>query len=336
MEIRPVDPIDDDQLAAWHATYAAADRHGRPHATPYRLPELRATLRNPGPGVAYELWAGWVGPDLVTSASLELPLLDNTGQAELVLGTSPAHRRRGHGSALLQHLVARAAEQGRSVVTVAVAYPLEGPPDGAGHSDVDFVTRRGFVFGLGEVQRVLDLPVDPTLLEGLVREAEPHHEGYRFRTFTGRVPDDLLEGYGGLLGAVLTEAPVGELDYEPEQYPPERIRAEEDTFELAARVRYATVALDPSGACVAYNEILVAGHEGGRAFQWGTLVLPEHRGHRLGLAVKARTLQLLAVERPEVHQVVTFNADVNTPMIAINDRLGFRPVERQGEFQRRL
>lgn len=336
LEIRPVDPFDDEQLAVWHATYTAADRHGRPHATPFLLPEFRATFRTPDPGAAYEVWAGWVGDQVVTSAYLELSLLDNTTQAELALGTHPDHRRRGYGSALLEHAVTRVAELGRSVVHTTVAYPYDGPVDGAGHPDVDFVTRRGFTFGLGDIQRVLDLPVDPALLDSLVREAEPHHEGYAFRLFTGRVPEDLLEGWGGLVGAVVTEAPVGALDFEPEQYPPERIRAEEDALELAARVRYATVALDRSGACVAYNEILVAEHEEGRAFQWGTLVLPAHRGHRLGLAVKARTLQLLAAERPGLRQVVTFNADVNAPMIAINEMLGFRPVERLAEFQRRL
>jgi GNAT superfamily N-acetyltransferase len=336
LEVRGVDPFDDDALAAWYATYAAADRHGRPHATPYHLPELRAAFRTPQPGTAYELWAGWVGDRLVSCAYLELPLLDNTGQAELVLSTHPDHRRRGHGSALLEHVLARAADRGRTVVVVRVAYPYDAPPDGAGHPDAEFVTRRGFTFGLGDVQRVLDLPVDPALLESLVREAERHHAGYRFEQFTGRVPEDLLEGYGALLGAVVTEAPVGELDYEPEQYPPERIRADDDALEEAARVRHATVALDGSGACVGYNEVVVAGHEDGRAFQWGTLVLPAHRGHRLGLALKARTLQLLATERPGLRQVVTFNAEVNAPMIGINERLGFRPVERLGEFQRRL
>jgi GNAT superfamily N-acetyltransferase len=336
LEIRPVDPYDDDQLAAWHATYAAADRHGRPYATPHLLPEFRAIFRTPDPGTAYELFAGWVGDDVVTSGYLQLTLLDNPTLAELSLGTHPDHRRRGYGSALLEHAVARAAELGRSVVVAMVAYPYDGPADGAGHPDVEFATRRGFTFGLGDVQRVLDLPVDPAFLESLVRETEPHAAGYEFRNFTGRVPEDLLEGYGQLLGAVATEAPMGELELEPELYPPERIRADEDAFEQAARVRCATVALAPDGACAAYNEVVVAAHEDGRAFQWGTLVLPGHRGHRLGLAVKARTLQLLAAEFPEVRQVVTFNADVNAPMIAINDRLGFRPVERLGEFQRRL
>jgi GNAT superfamily N-acetyltransferase len=331
-----VDPFDDRALAAWHAVYDAADRHGRPYATPYHLPELRAAFRTPNPGLTYEVWAARVGDEVVSSAYLELPLLDNTTQADLTLGTHPDHRRRGHASALLDRLLARVAERGRSVVVTRVAYPYEAPVDGAGHPDVEFATRRGFTFDLGDVQRVLDLPVDPALLQRLVREAEHHHAGYRFRQFTGRVPEELLEGYGTVLESVLIEAPLGELAYEAERYPPERIRAEEDVLERASRERVATVAVDGTGACVAYSEIVVAAHEDGRGFQWGTLVLPEHRGHRLGLAVKARTLQRLAAERPGMRQVVTFNADVNPPMVAINDLLGFRPVERLGEFQRRL
>ncbi len=336
LEVRAVDPFDDEALAEWHATYLEADRHGRPHAVPWHLPELRAAFRTPGPGTSYELWAGCAEDRLVSCAYLELPLLDNTNLAALVLSTHPDHRRRGYGSTLLEHAVSRVAALGRSVVLVMVAYPYDGPADGRGHPDVEFVLRRGFSFGLGDVQRVLDLPVDPARLESLVREAAPHHQDYRIRQFTGRVPEDLLEGYGVLLGSVVTEAPLGELEIELEEYPPERIRADEDALDQAARVRYATVALDRSGACVAYNEVLVAGHEDGRAYQWGTLVLPGHRGHRLGLAVKARTLQLLAAEQPGLRQVVTFNAEVNAPMVAINDRLGFRPVERLGEFQRRL
>jgi hypothetical protein len=34
--------------------------------------------------------------------------------------------------------------------------------------------------------------------------------------------------------------------------------------------------------------------------------------------------------------VHTWNAEVNTHMVAVNDALGFRPVEYLAEFQRRL
>ena len=73
----------------------------------------------------------------------------------------------------------------------------------------------------------------------------------------------------------------------------------------------------------------------GGVFQSGTLVLPSHRGHRLGLALKlANHRQLQAVE-PAPRLVHTYSAEENTPMIAVNTRLGFRPVELSDEWQRR-
>ena len=77
-------------------------------------------------------------------------------------------------------------------------------------------------------------------------------------------------------------------------------------------------------------------HESERAYQWGTLVRPDHRGHRLGLAVKVANVRLLQETQPQITTVVTFNADVNAPMVAVNERLGFRPVQWMGEVQKRL
>jgi hypothetical protein len=59
------------------------------------------------------------------------------------------------------------------------------------------------------------------------------------------------------------------------------------------------------------------------------------RGHRLGLAVKLANLRLLQAERPDIEVLTTYNAEVNTHMIEVNERLGFRPVARLGEFQKR-
>ena len=77
-------------------------------------------------------------------------------------------------------------------------------------------------------------------------------------------------------------------------------------------------------------------HEPGKAYQWGTLVLREHRGHRLGQATKAHNLLWLQRERADLTLLVTYNAEVNRHMIAVNEAMGFRPVERLGEYQRTL
>jgi GNAT superfamily N-acetyltransferase len=62
----------------------------------------------------------------------------------------------------------------------------------------------------------------------------------------------------------------------------------------------------------------------GWAFQGITAVLPEHRGHRLGLLAKSEMLELLIGRAPDVRRVLTRNADANRHMAAINERLGYQ------------
>ena len=72
------------------------------------------------------------------------------------------------------------------------------------------------------------------------------------------------------------------------------------------------------------------------ALQGGTLVLPGHRGHRLGLALKLVNLRAVRERYPDCHYAFTVVAGVNAAMNAVNDLLGFRDVERALEMQRRL
>ena len=52
--------------------------------------------------------------------------------------------------------------------------------------------------------------------------------------------------------------------------------------------------------------------------------------------MKVAALRLLQAGEVRAHRVHTWNAEVNRHMIAINDAMGFRPVERMGEFQKIL
>ena len=42
-----------------------------------------------------------------------------------------------------------------------------------------------------------------------------------------------------------------------------------------------------------FNELLHAAHDPGNACNWDTLVVPAHRGHRLGMALKVANLRSL-------------------------------------------
>ena len=70
--------------------------------------------------------------------------------------------------------------------------------------------------------------------------------------------------------------------------------------------------------------------------QGDTLVVPEHRGRRLGMLVKAANLRRLVDELPETQRVDTWNAEENRWMLGINVALGFRPSGGSGEWQLRL
>jgi GNAT superfamily N-acetyltransferase len=335
LEIRPLDARDDAALAAWHATYLASTRHGREVSAPWMKEEIRAQLTVASPGQRMLGFGGYVDGQPVTVSTLELPLQDNRHLALIELDTHPDHRNRGYGSAMLAHLerIARAHE--RRVLVTETATPYDGPKDGAGHPHVEFLRKHGFTFAIGDVMRVLDLPADEARLERLADEAAADHPGYEMRQFRDRVPDDIVVSFGKLLGRLNTEAPQGELQIEEEVFDEARIRADEEVFRASGRSKYTTVAIRDDEV-VAYSELVVPAHDPGRVYQWGTLVAPEHRGHRLGMATKARNLLWLQRELPDLRLLVTYNAEVNRHMIAVNDALGFRPVERLGEFQKQL
>jgi len=200
----------------------------------------------------------------------------------------------------------------------------------------EFARVHGYELALGDIQRRLPLPAAESLLDELAAEAASHHAAYSLRSWVDDVPDKLVAEIAEMDAALMTEAPTGELHLEPQAADVEALREGEQLLRNQGRVKYSTVALDTDGHAAAYTDLVTTIHEPDRAYQWGTLVRRAHRGHRLGLAVKVANLRLLQRERPDIAQVTTFNAEVNAHMIGVNERLGFAPVERLGEFQTKL
>jgi GNAT superfamily N-acetyltransferase len=336
VEIVQVDPQDDAALEAWHATYFLAESHGRPFASPYFLEEVRAVAH--ASRVATERWllSGLVDARVVCTAEVMLPLKDNLTKAELRVHTHPDHRRRGHATSMLDHVEGRLSAAGRRVATVVADFDYEAGPTGAGDPGVELLRGRGYTLEVGEVQRTLRLPAPVELLDRLAAEAARHHEEYTLRSWVDRCPDELVASYGRLLGKLVLEAPSGGLEVEEEVYDEERIRDQEATMKAGGRSSIVTVAQDRNDDVVAYTELSVPTDDKPKAYQWGTLVDPGHRGRRLGLAVKVANHRLLQERMPHVQEVLTFNAAVNDHMIAVNEALGFAPTARGAQLQKRL
>ncbi len=62
-------------------------------------------------------------------------------------------------------------------------------------------------------------------------------------------------------------------------------------------------------------------------------VTPEHRGHRLGLALKSARLEALRERHPDLASIHTWTDPANHPMPATNRRVGYRAVERMHEVE---
>lgn len=341
LRIVPVDPFDDAALEAWHAVYAAATVFGyEDTAAPWQLEEARVLLQEPTSDTWAAAWAGLLGDapgaPVVAAGWMETPLRDNLERADVEVHVLPGHRRRGHGTAMLDHLERVARERGRSILLTEAHHAYAAGPDGAGEPGPEFARARGFTLGLGDVQRELRLPAAEELLDRLAAEAAPHTTAYTLRSWVGPVPDELLAGWAEVTASLMTEAPVGDLALEPEVPDPDGVRERERVVERQGRTTYNTAALDADGTVVAYTDLATTVHEPGRAYQWGTLVRRAHRGHLLGLAVKVANLRLLQAQRPDITRVTTYNAEVNDHMIGVNELLGFQPVARLAELQKIL
>jgi GNAT superfamily N-acetyltransferase len=336
-EIHELDPHDDEVFAAWHGVYDAAEKHELgAYATAWQPEEVRALMVD---RVSHSWTGGWygvLGGEVVAAGWMRTPLLDNLSLAEVMIHVLPTRRRAGLGTAMLARVEDEARRRGRHVLNSLASWPYDAGSTGEGASGPAFAAARGFDLALTEVQRELRLPVDDDLLARLAAEAAPAHAGYRLVSWAGPVPDELLQGWAEITSTLTTEAPMGGLELEQEAVDTDVVREREATVARQGRTKYNTVALDRDGAVVAYSDLATSVHEPGRAYQWGTLVRPQHRGHRLGVAVKVANLRLLQRERPDIVRLTTYNAEVNAHMIGVNEALGFVPVARLGDFQKKL
>jgi GNAT superfamily N-acetyltransferase len=127
---------------------------------------------------------------------------------------------------------------------------------------------------------------------------------------------------------------VGEIDHEPVAMDVSRLRAGEERTARSFHGITAAVRRRADGAFGGYSQLYLP-HGADYILQDDTLVMPDHRGHRLGLLLKCATLEIAQRRHPERLSIHTDTAVDNHAMQATNHRFGYRPVERLLEMQRR-
>ena len=335
LSIRPVDPWDEDEMDALQALYVEAQRAEVPDARVYSRADSVTLLRRTEGGVFYHAFAGFEGPnstEMVGQTWVVGSTIDNLHLAHLWAWVPPRFGRRGHGTALVEVAEQHLRELGRRT---AVTQTWIG--DGSGGYRA-FAERLGYSLAQTQVERRQRLPMDEATLARLEAEAARHSEAYTLRTIMGPIPDDLVPGFLTLYNLMNVEMPTGDIDLEEGRRTPEVQAQQEDELRDQGRTRLTVLAYAPGGEAVAYSNVVTgaADSDDPGVDQWATIVRPDHRGHRLGLAVKCALTRAIQESFPEAEYVRTQNAETNAPMVAINEAMGFEIHTVEGEFQKHL
>lgn len=286
------------------------------------------------------------GGAIVGRAVLEWKVDDNE-VGWLDVQVLPGFEDRGIGRALSDAIEAVARELGtRRLITYAVSADAAGErlvaPTGfgsvpAGNREVRFLLARGWTLEQVERGSRFALPADPDALAALRASAEQHAGDYRVLTWVGATPPELLEDLAVLQTRMSTDAPSAGLDEPLDVWSAERFAAKEALL-LDAPLQLLTAAArhEASGHLGGFTRLSVP-HDTGKAVgQWDTIVLREHRGHRLGMLLKVANLQLLAQSAPGHPSVLTWNAEENRPMLEVNEAVGFVPIGYEGAWKKLL
>jgi GNAT superfamily N-acetyltransferase len=330
LQIREIDPRDETALRSWWEVGRDASAERPLEAWPV-WDVSRALMPVPRTDGRQSLLAAVQDGSTVGSARLWFFGHDNTHLAEAGVWVTPQARRRGIGRALLTEIEARTRADGRTSVIGSAFAPV-----GADSPGSLFAAAMGYPVGSHEETKVVDLKTATSGWEPLQDEAAAALGDYRVEVYEGRLPDHHVSGFCALLSAFLGEVPTGDLDLREAEWTPDRLRENEEWAVATGRCLVIAVAVAPDGGLVGFSDAQVHRADPRHAAVGGTLVLPGHRGHRLGLAMKLLTHRRVAELFPECGYVETGNAGVNAPMNTVNERMGYRVVERCLDVQKQL
>jgi GNAT superfamily N-acetyltransferase len=284
----------------------------------------------------------------VGRARLAWKTVTEARSASLTIDVLESFRRQGIGQALLDRLESEAAGLGRDVLQSDLGHQVlpggERLPSPTGFGSlpmedpgVRFLVRNAYVLEM--VARISSLEVDAVLARAVEHQrsaqaaAGPDH---RVMSWVGHTPDHWLDDIAVLKTRMDTDAPSAGLEVVEDVWDAARVRAHDQVESDGGRERL-TSAVEhvPSGRLAGFTEITFPADGGPYAIQEDTLVLREHRGHRLGMLLKAANLTRFAELRPGT-VITTFNAQDNRPMLDVNEALGFEAIGLEGNWQKRV
>ncbi len=231
------------------------------------------------------------------------------------VSVAPEQRRRGIGRGLFRRLVAAVEGQRDDILFISQATDRIA----AGGS---FAQSIGATAGLP--MRINQLDLDEADRTRIGEWAGIDPAGYRLERADGQVPDSLVPAYLASVNG-MNDAPKGAIAFGDWTMTEEHLREREDWWRKTGIEPWIIVAVhEHSGEGAGYTEVGYDPKVPHVIQQYGTATTPSHRGHRIGLWMKATMIERILAERHRARYIRTGNANVNEQMLGINTQLGFR------------
>jgi GNAT superfamily N-acetyltransferase len=239
----------------------------------------------------------------------------NLDQAEFSLLIPAGPSAREIEAALFDEAVRRTAELGRKRLVTGMPDTMDPTAfalrhGGAKHTDT-------------AISSMLDLGAIDRAQYAAWAEPSAKNSQYTLVRWIGPCPDELAESYCAALDA-MADQPIGTFEYEWAKNDVARLRHNEEIVRQIDGRKYAQVALDTDGEVAGFNLLMAFPDEPGFIEIWDTGVTKEHRGHGLGLRLKAAASLWVLEDRPDARWVRTYNNDENAWMLAVNRTMGYR------------
>lgn len=202
------------------------------------------------------------------------------------------------------------------------------------HSGHAFLKWLGAEAKLTEAENRLKLKiVDWAMMRRWADDGRRRSPDTRLEVYDGRLPQSMLEDYCPQLSSLLNSMPFEQLDHGEIVVTPAMMNHWFERMDFSGRVGHWMMTREPNGIISGITDMVYAPYSPTIVQQGFTGVRPDARGRGLGKWLKGAMAVHMREVHPSAEWFTTENARSNAPMLAINEKMGFKQYRVGSEYQ---